>query len=115
MKTILVFLLSLTIALVLPSRPEPTEEEVVVEAAAAAAAVQAAAAAVLAAAVEAEVAVVLAAAAEAEAAVVLAAAAMEGEWDTAVPTLREWRTALARVQRAAASLDWATRALGIRH
>ena len=35
--------------------------------------------------------------------------------DTAVPTLRELRTALARVQLAAAALDSATRALGIRH
>ena len=35
--------------------------------------------------------------------------------DTAVPTLREWRTAVARVQPTAAALDSATRALGIRH
>ena len=35
--------------------------------------------------------------------------------DTAVPTLRELRTVVARVQPAAAALDLATRALGIRH
>ena len=35
--------------------------------------------------------------------------------DTAEPALQEGRTAVARVQLAAAALDSATRALGIRH
>ena len=43
------------------------------------------------------------------------AVARAKQLDTAKPTLREWRTAVARVQPAAAALDSATRALGIRH
>ena len=43
------------------------------------------------------------------------AAARVKELDTAMPTLREWRTAAARVQPAVAALDSATRTLGIRH
>jgi hypothetical protein len=48
------------------------------------------------------------------AAVAVLAAMVEGEWGTAVRTLQEWGTAGATVRPAAAGLDSATQASGIR-